>query len=130
MKKVLIALLFMLPMMTWAEKPNPADYTLKVQVQSSRIALDCDRVTTGSNLCVWQQHLSVLVDGKKFELKGPTTSRKIYSYPGPMSVLRTGEYQAKELYVVNNSAYEYSRELEFYFHDGETRRYQVVGESQ
>lgn len=130
MKKFLIALLLMMPMMAWAEKPNPADYTVKVQVQHSRIALDCDKVSSGSSICAWQQHLTVLIDGKKIELMGPTTSKKIYTLPGPMNVLRAGEYAAKVAKDNNDHTYEYTMSYEFLFADGETRKYQVVGESQ
>lgn len=130
MKKVLIAFLFILPAMLWAEKLNPADYTVKVQVQNSRVQLDCGTVTNGGNFCRWQQHLTVLIDGKKFELAGPTTSKKFYSLPGPVTVLRTGEYQAKVVKDNDNHAYEYSSSYEFLFPDGELRMYQVIGESQ
>lgn len=130
MKRVLIALLFVLPMMAWAEKPNPADYAVKVHVQRSRIALDCWGVNGGVNICDWQQRLSVLIDGKKFEIVGPTTSKKVHIPPGPAMVLHTGEYPAKVVKDNNDHTYEYSLSYELLFPDGETRKYQVVGESQ
>jgi hypothetical protein len=130
MKRVLIATLFLLPVIAWAEKPNPADYTVNVHVQSSRIELNCGDVTNGSNICGLQQHLSVLIDGKKFELAGPTTSKKVHLLPGPSQVLRVGDYEAKAVNAVNDHAYEYSLNYEFLFPDGETRKYLVIGESQ
>jgi hypothetical protein len=71
-----------------------------------------------------------LIDGKKIELVGPTTSKKVYSLPGPTSVLRIGDYPAKVVKDNNEHAYEYSSSYELLFPDGETRKYQVVGESQ
>jgi hypothetical protein len=130
MKKLLITVLFLFPLVAWAEKPNPAEFTVNVHVQSSHIKQDCGSVSGGSNFCEWSQHLTVLIDGKKFELVGPTTSKKIHSLPGSTIVLHIGDYKAKALTQVNEHAYEYSMSYEFLFSDGETRKYFVVGESE
>lgn len=129
MKKILIALFLMMPLMAWAEKPNPADYTLNVHVQSSRLVLDCG-VINGGSVCGWDQYLTVLINGRKYELEGPTTSKKIHLLPNPAVVLHTGDYKAKVLKASNDKTYEYSMSYEFLFPDGDTRTYIVVAESE
>jgi hypothetical protein len=52
------------------QPPNPADYTVTVNVQSSRLIQQCTDVTNGNSVCVWTQQLTTLIDGKKYELSG------------------------------------------------------------
>ncbi|MGD0799828.1 MAG: hypothetical protein ABR906_00785 [Terracidiphilus sp.] len=112
MKKVLIATLFMLPVLAYAEKkptPNPADYTITVHVQSSEALLLSNH-----------QLLNVTIDGKHFELES-------IPYGGVMPV---GDYMAR---ISQDKIYpqkEYSRVYELLFADGSTRKYTVVGESE
>jgi hypothetical protein len=115
--------LLLAPALAWAEKPapNPADYTIAVHVQFSRLTLNCGDVTNGSSICRWMQHLTVLIDGKKYELDGAIKS---------VDLLRVGDYKAKVLKEETKRAYEYSRTYEFLFPDGSTRDYYVAGESE
>jgi hypothetical protein len=125
MKKVLLMVLLFLPALGWAEKPatNPADFTVAVHVQSSRIEADCSDVTNGTSVCFWNQHLKVTIDGKKYELVG-NRAKKIWY------VLRLGDYKAKVLKEDTSRNYEYQRSYEFLFSDGATGDFQVMGESE
>ncbi len=60
MKKVLIALLMLAPMLSWAAapKPNPADYTVTVHVQSSFLTDEC--MFFAGPQCPGVQHLVAL----------------------------------------------------------------------
>jgi len=120
MKNVLFAVLLLIPALVFAEKtrPNPADYTVAVHVQSSRLVLFCGDVTGGSSVCTWEQHLSVIIDGKKFEIQ-PEAAKNL---------LRVGDYKAKIVKEDTPNAYEYQRVYELLFPDGQTRQYSVVGE--
>jgi hypothetical protein len=122
-KKALFAILLFVPVMALAEKQpaNPADYTIAVHVQSSRLVDFCSDVTNGVSVCYWEQVLSVVIDGNKYELQSARTA---------MNVLRLGDYKAKIAKDENKHAYEYGRTYEFLFPDGQTRQYFVVGESQ
>jgi len=127
MKKVLVALLLLVPALAWADKPapNPADYTINVHVQSSRLITQCSDVTGGSSVCYQGQQLEVLIDGKKLELQGAFARGK--SAPG---VMRVGEYKAKVVKEDTSRAYEYTRTYEFIFPDGKTLQYEVIGETE
>jgi hypothetical protein len=114
MKRVLIAILFMAPALACAEKkplPDAANYTVTVHVQSSQV------IETMGNLA---QRLDVLIDGKKYELQALPAAQ----------VLPVGGYKARIAKDKISPNHEYSREYEFLFADGTTRRYNVVGESE
>lgn len=118
MKKLLIALLLLAPSLAHAEKktpPSPADYTGSIHVQASRLA---DLCAPG---CVWVRHLTVLVDGKKYELSA-TMART--------DLLRVGDYKARIFKDEKDRPYEYQRTYEFLISDGGIRRYVVVGETE
>jgi hypothetical protein len=84
--------------------PNPADYTLNVQVSSSRI------IDRGS------LRLMVTIDGKKIELSGF----------GP-ALLVPGDYKAKLTRDDHKTTYNSFQDYEFLFSDGKTRKYYLVG---
>jgi hypothetical protein len=119
MKKVLIALLLLMPALVWAEKPapNPADYTITVHVQSSK--LQCSPYTTCPELP--RQLLSVLSEGKKYQLQSSGVQ---------FELLRVGDYKAKISFDETKLPYEYMRVYEFLFPDGKTRKFAVVGEEE
>ncbi|MGA2671657.1 MAG: hypothetical protein ABSE99_00405 [Terracidiphilus sp.] len=123
MKKLLFAILLLAPALAWAEKPapSPADYTIAVHVQASRLTVDCGDVTNGTSICRWTQHLSVLIDGKKYELNSSIKNADL---------LRVGDYKAKLLKEETKRAYEYMRNYEFLFPDGTTRDYYLAGETE
>jgi len=122
MKNLLLAFLFLIPSLAVAEKakPNPADYTVAVHVQSSRLVLFCGDVTGGSSVCNWQQHLNVIIDGKKLEIQPGSTK----------NLLRVGDYKAKIVKDDTPNPYEYQRVYEILFPDGQTRQYLVVAETE
>lgn len=115
MKKILLAIFLLVPALAGAAKPapNPADYTVAIHVQASRLA---DLCAPG---CVWVQHLTVIIEGKKYELSDtlPRTD-----------LLRTGDYKAKIFKNETERPYEYQRTYELLMSDGGTRRYVVVAE--
>jgi hypothetical protein len=112
MKNILFAVLILVPALSWAQKPP--EYPISVHVQASRVVDSC-----GGNpaACFPTQRLSVVIDGKKYELEG-----------GRGEVLRAGDYKAKIDKEETKHAYEYVRVYEFRFEDGTTRKYGVVGE--
>ncbi len=132
MKTVLIAILMLTPALSWAAKPtpNPADYPITVHVQSSQLTYSCLGYSGSCSAGQQVQHLTVMVDGKKYELESGFENY----------VLRVGDYKAR-IYVAPNkrpgfekndtpSAYEYTKSYEFLFPDGKMRQYFVVGESE
>ena len=121
--RALLAILLVIPAMALAEKQpaNAADYTIAVHVQSSRLVEFCGDVSNGSSLCNWEQFLSVVIDGNKYELQSAKFG---------MDLLRLGDYKAKITKDETTHAYEYNRTYEFLFPDGQTRQYLVVGETQ
>ena len=72
-------------------------------------------------MCPWTLRLHVTIDGKKYLLEDEH-SRK--------DLLRPGGYTAKIVNDETKHPYEYSREYEFLFSDGEKRKYLVVGEAE
>jgi hypothetical protein len=126
MKKASFAILFLSSALSCAAparaekpKPNPADYTIAVHVQSSRIIDVCSDVG-GSSVCGWEQQLSVTIDGKKYDLQSGFAK----------DLLRAGDYKAKIAKDETQHAYEYMRTYQFLFPDGQTRQYAVVSESE
>ncbi|MGD0096344.1 MAG: hypothetical protein ABSB60_07610 [Terracidiphilus sp.] len=121
MEKVLCVLFIVLPALALAEKPapKPADYTIVIHVQSSRMAPDC-RVG-GNGFCGWYLSLNVLIDGKKYELANSGAS---------FELLRVGDYKARIVKEDTMKLYEISRTYEFLFADGSTRDFFVAGESE
>ena len=117
MTKILLAILALVPALAWAQKPtlSPADNTIAVHVQSSRSMDTCMGSPAG---CFPAQHLTVLIEGKKYELEAK----------GSSGVLRVGDYKAKIVKDETKRSYEYDRAYEFLFADGTTRKYGVVGE--
>jgi hypothetical protein len=112
MKNVLLAVLLLVPSLARAQKPS--EYPIGVHVQASRVVDSC---AGNPAVCVPAQRLTVVIDGKKYELEG-----------GRDTVLRTGDYKVKLDRDEARHAFEYQRAYEFRFEDGSTRRYTVVGE--
>ena len=115
MKRVLIAFLFMLPVLAYAEKkvaPDSADYSVAVHVRSSQVLQTYSKSPT-------VQHLKVTIEGKKYDLECPG-----------VLVLPVGDYKAKISQEKTFPNHEYSRQIEFLFADGSTRKYAVVGETE
>ena len=122
MKNFLIALLVLTPSLAVAQKAEAGstDYTIAVHVQSSRLVNECGSDTKGSS-CDWSQRLTVMIDGKKYELEEQRSR---------VDLLRVGDYKAKIVKDETTRAYEYWRIYELQFADGKTRKYTVVGETE
>jgi hypothetical protein len=118
MRRAFIAGLFLAASLAWAEKPapNPADYTIAVHVQRSRLVSQCV-----SGTCLMVEHVDVVIDGKKFELSEETYRQDL---------LRVGDYKAKIFKDETTRAYEYQRTYEFLLPDGKTREYLVTTEEE
>jgi hypothetical protein len=120
MKKSLFVILLLVPVPGLArdkEKPstNPADYSLTLHVESSRLYDLC------APTCVWVQHLFIPMDGKKYELTDTVPRHDL---------LRLGNYKARISKDEQGSSYEYDREYEILLPGGDVRRYIVIGESE
>lgn len=117
MRKALIAILLIAPMLAWAGKPepNPADYTVAVHVQSSSIEENCSAPG-----CGYQQRLVALVNGKSYELLSAPT-------PSPW-LLKLGDYKARIAKNLSDQPYESYTVYEILFAGGKTQTYAIVGE--
>jgi hypothetical protein len=115
MKRVILAILLIVPALASAQYLTSADYNVDVHVRSSRLVYLCPRT------CSMFQHLSVLIDGKKYEIEDEKSRSDL---------LRIGDYKAKISKDETTRAYEYKRAYEFLFPDGQTRRYDVVDEGE
>ncbi len=124
MKKALLFALILIPALAWPEKPkaNPADFTIDVHVQSSRTMARCNSATPYAGSCGEYQQLSVIIDGKEYELEGNYMPRKAY-------VLHVGDYKAKVLKEDTSLSYGDRRTYQFIFPDGQTAEYLLTGES-
>jgi hypothetical protein len=118
MKKIALALLLLAPSLASAEKAavNPADYTIKVHIKSSRLIY----IGSGTNTQVVED-LMVLIDGKTYELTNAAPRN---------SVLRLGDYQARTIKVKGQTtrSYEDGTVFEFLLPDGSTRNFYTAGE--
>jgi hypothetical protein len=133
MKKVIVAMMFLLPALSWAgkekPKPNPADYTITVHVQSSSLVSICQdswgMLNPGgmgkATHCATSQHLNALINGNKFELNSVDIQGL---------ALRIGDYKARGDDTMPPDLYEYHMVFEFLLPDGTTRAYRVVGGSE
>jgi len=106
MKKVAVVVVMLCCALAWAGKdPSPTEYTVIVHVTSSRLS-------EGN----WPR-LSVIIDGKKYELQGPAT----------VALLSPGDYKAKLVKDEHKTVYDSYRVYEFLFPDMKTRQYHLVG---
>jgi hypothetical protein len=108
MKKFAIAVVLLCSALAWAGKdPVPDEYKLNVHVISSRL-------TDGYGS--WPR-LSVIIDGKKYELQGTPTH----------AMLAPGDYKARLARDEHKTSYDSLRVYEFLFPDMKTRQYYLVG---
>jgi hypothetical protein len=110
-KKIALAILLFLAAQAWAGgNPTPDEYTINIQVSSSN--------TGGS---VGRQDLSVVIDGKKYEL----LSERVTG-----TILALGDYKAKLVKDEHETVYDSVRVYEFLFVDKKTRKFDVIGQSE
>ncbi len=111
-KKIFLAtLLFSFIAFAWAgSNPNPAEYTVNIHVNASRMVPE-----GGARF----QKLSVLIDGKKYELESDGV---------PNMLLALGDYKAKLVKDEHKVTYDSYQIYEFLFPDEKTRKFIVVGQ--
>lgn len=121
MRRTCLALFLLLASaVAFAGKPNPADYSVKVHVQSSRlVAINASRDILSPSPRILR--LKVLIDGKKLVLECWTNDELVF---------RTGDYIAKVVKEEKEGIYGYRMVYEFLFPDGTTIKFLVVGESE
>jgi hypothetical protein len=106
MKKLALVVVLLCSASSWAAKnPVPGEYTLNVHVASSRL------IEGG-----WSR-LTVVIDGKKYELQGNPT----------LALLAPGDYKGKLVKDEHKTPYDSYRVYEFLFPDMKTRQYHLVG---
>lgn len=127
MKVVLGVVLLLLPTVLFASDiPNPTDYTIDVRVVSSRLAFMCGKAFGGDSQCLGPQQITVVIEGKKYELAGG-------SYRGRggagsrRGLLELGTYKARIVKEEHKSTSELFRDYEFLLPDKTTRAFTLVG---
>jgi hypothetical protein len=113
---VLVVLFPFLPDTPRLGAQSPDQYTVAVHVSSSRWSVEAAL----SNQPV--QVLDVAIDGKKYELEGPTYQG---SFRSGFPVLALGDYKAKIVQDEHKNTYETSQAYEI-LPDKKTRKYYVV----
>ncbi|MGB8583846.1 MAG: hypothetical protein WCD47_23730 [Candidatus Sulfotelmatobacter sp.] len=115
MKKIVLGTLLFLAAHAWcASDPNPAEYTTKVHVSSSRLVVEVP-----NGLPLDYQVLNVVIDAKKYELK---------SGPVKNVLLLLGDYKAKLIQDEHKTTYDSLQVYEFLFPDNKVRKFEVVGQ--
>jgi hypothetical protein len=110
MKKVALVTLILFSTLLWAEM-NPDWYPINVHVVSSYY------VTSA-----WTaQKLSVLIEGKKYELTAEASRA---------GLLAIGDYKARLTKNEQKTTYESNQEYEFIFPDKTTRKFRVTGQTE
>lgn len=108
MKTTMLAAFFLSCVFAWAGgDPNPAEYAIDVHVTASRMDANFQ-----------DQELSVVIDGKKYELQSAPIGR----------LLATGDYKAKLIHDEHKDGYDSVKVYEFLFPDKKTRAFRVVGQ--
>ncbi len=116
MNNIWLMIPLLLPMTALTADAKPLEYTIPVHVQKSWLV-----PFYWHDLYIYRQHLSVLIEGRKYELE----DEKDRSIP-----LRIGDYKARTLKTGSIRPYEDLRVYELLFPDGQTRRYALVGEEE
>jgi hypothetical protein len=101
--------------------PNPDQYSISVHVSSSNWVM---RPSTSGPLLF--QRLSVIIDGKKYELEATIRWGNTSNVP----VLALGDYKAKLVQDAHKNAYEFAQTYEFLFPDKKTRKFIVMGQTE
>jgi hypothetical protein len=113
LKNIALGTIFILSAFAWAwPNPTPADYTINIHVNASRSVIERD-------INPWQE-LSVVIDGRKYELKGY----------GEGVLLALGDYKAKLVKDEHKGTYDSLQVYEFLFSDRRTRKFSVVGQAE
>jgi hypothetical protein len=104
-------------------KADPAQYTVAVHVSGSAYAYT---IPNNSNLQF--EVITATIDGKHYQLQGPTSSAKVFTHGN--GLLNPGDYHAKLTEDKHNTSYESLEQFEILFPDGTTRKFNVVAQSE
>jgi len=107
MKKITLAVLLLSALAMAGTSHSPGEYPLTVHVTASRMV-----VHQG-----YYQQLSVLIDGKQYELQSEVMN---------LSLLKMGDYKARLVEDKHRTEYDTWQVYEFLFPDNKTRRYVVM----
>ena len=97
-------------------KPNPADYTVKVHVSTSRYEREVYNAL--------YQILEVMIDGRHYDLYGPTSSAR--AYLSGNGLLNPGDYMAMLITDVHKTPFESLQMYEVLLPDNTVRRFGVI----
>ena len=100
-----------------ANKPDPATYTVKLHVSSAQYA-------AGPLLEI----LSVTIDGRHYQIEGPTSSAKVYGNGN--GLLNLGDYPAKLVIDTHKTSYESNQAFQLLLPDGSVRTFSVILQSE
>lgn len=113
-----LALLVLLLSALCSAQSNAGEYPINVHVSSSQWVV----VPTTIGLQA-AQRLNVVIDGKKYELEADGAK-------GRPAILSLGDYKAKLIVDIHNTAYESSQTYQLQFSDKKTRNFVVIGRSE
>lgn len=102
------------PFAAAAPKPNAAEFTVNVHVSSAQYV--------GPNGL--SEILSVVIDGRHYQLQGPTSSAKLFVHGN--GLLNPGDYPAKLTADTHKTPFESEQTYEFLLPDGSTRAFDVI----
>lgn len=121
MKRIGFAFVLLSTTLLWAapDKPNPADFDVKVHVVSSGTQTECV-----SGLCYVSQLLETVVDGQPVELQGEGV------HDQPVGILALGDYPARissRIHAPKNpDSYDVYRGYDLLMPDGTARTFTVA----
>ena len=116
MKQAVLFVLLAVSIFVWAA-PNPDEHPINVHVISSYFV-----ASTGMfEKSVTVQKLSVLIDGKKYELSALATKA---------GLLAPGDYKARLVQDEHKTAYESYQAYELLFPDKNVRKFFVTGQTE
>jgi hypothetical protein len=114
--------ILLLTVFSWAI-PNTDEYPINVHVSSSQWVME--PAINGPQPI---QRLSVMIEGKKYELEAPAMFPA--NLQAGVTLLALGDYKAKLVQDVHKTTYQSSQAYEFQFSDKKTRKFFVVGQSE
>jgi len=124
MRKIALCVLLLTAFSFSGAGPNTDEYSINVHVSSSRWVMEPAMLIGPQPV----QRISVIIDGKNYELEAPATLRA--NLQAGVTLLALGDYKARLVQDVHKTAYESSQAYEFQFSDKKTRKFMVVGQSE
>jgi hypothetical protein len=116
MKNVALTICLLVSTFIWAS-PNGDEYSINFQSASSILVMSPGMFGDAAAI----QKISVLIDGKKYELS---------AMAGKSGLVALGDYKARLLKDEHKTTFESRQEYEFLFPDKTTRKFFVTGQSE